>query len=317
MIYAVTPNPALDISGVVEKLVPKEKNYVHSETRSAGGNAVNVARLLTKLGIPTRATGFLGGGVGRELSALLKQEGVEHRFVEIDGDTRLNITVSNARTHQQTRFSFIGPQIKAREIRLLEQSLRDSSVTMLLLGGSFPPGFRTSHATRLIGRARSKKIPVIVDCPAHILRRLRLKGVLLIKPNLVEFQELIGRKVEATASIARAAQGLAKKVRFVCVSSVGGGALLASRNCAWFGLPPRIKVRSSVGAGDSMVAAMAAILWRNGFQSAISDDDLMPNLLRHGLAAAAATLSAPGTKLGSLQEMRKHLAGVTVRKLTL
>jgi 1-phosphofructokinase family hexose kinase len=317
MIYAVTPNPALDISGVVEQLVPNEKNYVHSESRSAGGNAVNVARLLTKFGIPTRATGFLGGGVGRELMALLEQERVKHHFVEIEDDTRVNVTVSNARTHQQTRLSFAGPRIKAQEIRALELQLSSSRVTMVALGGSLPPGFHTSHAMRLIRRAHARKIPVIVDCPGHILRRLHLNGVLLIKPNIVEFQELIGRKVEAMPTIARAAQELAKKARFVCVSSVHGGALLASRNSVWFGSPPRLKVRSSVGAGDSMVAAMTAVLWRVGFRSAIADDELMPNLLRQGLAAAAATLSAPGTKLGSLHEMRRHLGGVTVRKLIL
>jgi 1-phosphofructokinase family hexose kinase len=317
MIYAVTPNPALDIGGVVEQIIPNEKNYVHSETRSAGGNAVNVARLLTRFGLPTRATGFLGGGVGREITALLEQEGVKHHFVKIEHDTRVNVTVSNARTHQQTRLSFAGPKIKVQEIRSLERLLSSSRVTMVILGGSLPPGFRTSHAMRLIRRAQSRQIPVIVDCPGNILRHLRLDGVLLIKPNLVELQELIGRKVEAMPSIARAAQELAKKVRFVCVSSVHGGALLASRNSVWFGAPPSIKIKSSVGAGDSMVAAMAAELWRNEFGSTIPDDEMMPKLIRHGLAAAAATLSAPGTNLGSLREIRKHLGGVAVRKLLL
>jgi 6-phosphofructokinase 2 len=318
MIYTVTPNPALDICGVVHKLIPNEKNYVRSETRSAGGNAVNVARLLTKFAIPTHATGFLGGGVGREIKTLLDAEGVMHHFVEIEEDTRVNVTVTNAGTHEQTRLSFGGPRIKLRHIHSLEQRLTVPRSSFLVLGGSFPPGFTVFHATRLIRRAQEKQIPVIVDCPGRILQRLRLDGLLLIKPNLVEFQELIGRKVVALSSIARAAQELAKKVRFVCVSSVHGGALLASRGSVWFGSPPPIKLRSTVGAGDSMVAAMTAELWRrwaNKHFSDAADEQLMPQLLRQGLAAAAATLSAPGTKLGSVREIRKHLSGVTIRRL--
>jgi 6-phosphofructokinase 2 len=315
MIYAITPNPALDISGVVEQLVPNEKNYVQSETRAAGGNAVNVARLLTRFGVPTIATGFLGGGVGEEIKAILEAEGVKHHFVTIDADTRINITVSNAKTHQQTRLSFAGPKIKRREVHLLEKELIAPRASMLVLGGSFPPGFNVTHAMRIVQRAQKKGISVVVDCPGPTLRKLNLNGLLLIKPNLVELQELVGKKLTSLPSIARAAQHLAKKVSFVCVSSVQGGALIASHNSIWFGSPPPIKVRSTVGAGDSMVAAMVAELWRNKQVPACSDDQLVPKLLRHGLAAAAATLSAPGTELGSSKEKHKYLSGVTIQKI--
>jgi len=76
MIITLTPNPALDLGGVVNGIVPNEKNYVLGETRFPGGNAVNVARWLTRLDLPTNATGFLGGGIGSEIKAMLDNDGL-------------------------------------------------------------------------------------------------------------------------------------------------------------------------------------------------------------------------------------------------
>src|SRR5690242_15734995 len=72
MIYTITPNPALDLGGVVDRLVPNEKSYVQDETRFPGGNAINAARIIKKLGQPVIASGFLGGGTGDEIEKLLR-----------------------------------------------------------------------------------------------------------------------------------------------------------------------------------------------------------------------------------------------------
>jgi fructose-1-phosphate kinase PfkB-like protein len=121
MIYTITPNPALDLNGTVEKIVPNEKTYVHHETRFPGGNAINAARMIKKFGQPVIASGFLGGEIGKEVTALLKHEGIRCQFIQIQNHTRINITVSTQKTHLQTRFSFPGPQIQAQEIHDLNQ----------------------------------------------------------------------------------------------------------------------------------------------------------------------------------------------------
>jgi 6-phosphofructokinase 2 len=187
---------------------------------------------------------------------------------------------------------------------------------MLIVGGSFPPGFGVSQANHLIGASKARGIPVVVDIPGELLRKIHLDGLLLIKPNLSEFQELVGRKVKSISSIARLAQTLAKKVGLVCVSSVKGGALLASRDFVWFGVIPKIKIKNTVGAGDSMVAGMTAILWRQKITVEVCNDDLLlPELLRQGLAAAAATLATSGTELGDAKSMRKFSMKIAVKKI--
>jgi 1-phosphofructokinase family hexose kinase len=316
LIYTITPNPVLDISGVVDELVTDEKNYVRSEERFPGGNAINVARLLTRLGVPVTATGFLGQSVGREIEDLLDVEKVRHSFVPIADHTRISVTVSNSKTHLQTRLSFAGPTVKQIEIQQLKKRVAAlSSRSTFVLGGSFPPGFKISDAKQLIKAARKRDIPVIVDVPGDLLRKLDLKGVTLIKPNLVELQELIGRKLTTVTSVARAARRLATKVDLVCVSSVEGGAILASRDFVCFGKTPPIKIKTTVGAGDSMVAGMVAELW-NRKTTIYNDREFVSELLRRGLAAAAATLSTSGTTLGRARDVVKYYGRIKVSEFS-
>ncbi|QDK44589.1 hypothetical protein DOM22_05155 [Bdellovibrio sp. ZAP7] len=290
-ILTITPNPALDISGTVELVKPDEKTYVHDETRAAGGNGINAARILNRLDVPVIASGFLGGSIGREVSHLLDAEGLKHRFVKVKESTRVNMTITSLRSHRQTRLSFAGPRIQEREIDDLAKLLKMiKGCKMLVIGGSLPPRFGISNLLRIIKSAQDLSIPVVVDCPGEILKHLMSTKILLIKPNLEEFHLLTGSRVQSISEVKKRAVKLLKNVSFVCVSSVQGGALLVTQNGCYYGQSPKIKVKSTVGAGDSMVAAMCAqIAMGNN-----SDSDI----LRWGLAAAAATLSEKSGCLG-------------------
>ncbi len=317
MIYTLTPNPALDLGGNVNQLIPNEKNYVYGETRCPGGNAINVARLLTRLRVPVKATGFLGGSVGSEIRDLLDAERVKHDFVEIEGHTRISVTVSNVSTHQQTRLSFPGPKIRNAEFQLLKNQVAQmSQSSLLVIGGSFPPGFSFSHLNRLVSQARRRKLSVVLDLPGHLLRKVHLEGILFIKPNLIEFQELVGRKITTLPQIVRAARRLADKVGLVCVSSVGKGALLVSRDYACYGTPPLIRTKTTVGAGDSMVAGIVAKLVSFAEKESISCEQ-MHELLRFGLAAAMATLSVSGTTLGNSKGVNAFYPRIVVKEIKL
>ena len=317
MIYTLTPNPALDLGGVVKSIIPNEKNYVQDETRCPGGNAVNVARLLTKSSIPVCATGFLGGSIGLEIKKLLDDEHVAHDFVKIKGDTRISVTVSNQKTHQQTRLSFSGPKINKAEIdTLMKRVLRIPRGSWLVIGGSFPSNFLPSHIDKIIQIAKDRRVFIALDVPGPLLRKINLDGITFIKPNLIEFQELIGKNVESIASIVKEAKTLTKNVDLVCISSVKRGALLVSKDFVWFGMPPKMKIRSTVGAGDSMVAGILFELRRGRLPSATQDfDQIGPKSLRNGLAFAAATLSTEGTTLGTVRNINKFYSKIRIRQI--
>ncbi|HAR42250.1 MAG TPA: hypothetical protein DCS07_06415 [Bdellovibrionales bacterium] len=321
MIYTITPNPALDLGGTVKTIVPNEKMYVQNETRFPGGNAVNAARVIRGLGVPVIASGFLGGGVGEEFRMLLKKERVRHQFVEISGHTRISLTVTNESNGRQTRLSFPGPKIRPPDIKNLESFLaRIPDHSFLVLGGSLPPGFEIAQLGRIIRNARRRGIQMIVDVPGKYLRAVLEFGPLMIKPNLTEFQELAQSSAYKTSDVLREAQRLTSQIPMICISSVEGGALFVTRDAAWFGRGPKIKVASTVGAGDSMVGAISAALWK--FQQKSKDQPFnvssLPDggiLLRWGLAAALATLITPGTQLGDNKSIQSFYPKVMIKKI--
>ncbi|QDK36463.1 1-phosphofructokinase family hexose kinase [Bdellovibrio sp. NC01] len=295
-LLTITPNPSLDISGFAKTIKPNEKTYVSNEITSAGGNAINVARMLTRWRIPVIATGFIGGRIGEEVNDLLLQEKVLCDFVNIKGSTRVNVTVSLMKDHRHTRFSFPGPKITDSDVKRLQKVIQRNGPELLVIGGSLPPGFTIKHLNNLIHIAVKNHVDVVIDCPGKILRELRSPKVLLLKPNLEEFQEMTGSHVRSIAAVKKRAQEFLKFASYVCVSSVEGGALLITKQGAFFGKTAPIKIKSTVGAGDSMVAAMVAKI-----SAGVTSEE---EILRWGLAAAAATLSEPGTELGHISKFR-------------
>lgn len=297
-ILTITPNPALDLGGVVDNLKANEKSYVHDETRSPGGNAINAARILTRLRVPILATGFLGGSTGEEIKNLLDEENVKNNFVKIKGHSRICVTVSNKTDHLQTRLDFPGPQITRQELEKLFKLLeRQKNISLLLIGGSLPQGLKPADVIRLMSFARKRKIECVVDCPGDILRILIAGRPILIKPNLTEFQEMTESSAKSIGGIQKEARKLLNRVPYICISSVEGGALLVTKKNSYFGRIPKVRVKSSVGAGDSMVGAMVSQLYKKN----ISEEDI----LRWGLAAAAATLGHAGTAFGSAHEIQR------------
>lgn len=262
MTYTVTLNPALDISGSVNNLVPNEKNYVTHELRTPGRNGINAAIISHRLGLKVMATGFLGGPVGEEVQSLLQQENILHAFVPISRSTRINVTVSDEKTHFQTRLSFPGPKIKGFEYnQLLAFLQRAKTNDLVLFGGSLPPGILPKALALLIRALNKRGVRCLVDVPGDVLREIINSEPFFIKPNLTEFQQLIGKKVKTIKSILPLVRKLNHKIPLICVSSVEGGALLVNKGEAWYGKIPRVRIYSSVGAGDSMVGGDASASW--------------------------------------------------------
>lgn len=310
MIYTVTFNPALDVSGSVEEVIPNEKSYVQDEIYTPGGNGINAGIISSRLGSKVTLTGFLGGSNGEEIKILLSREKALRSFVAIKGRTRMNLTVSNRTDHQQTRLSFPGPRImqgEAGQLMKLLQVLKSGDV--LLLGGSLPPGLSVTYVRKLVKSARDKNVICLVDMPGELLKGIVSAGPYFIKPNLVEFQELTGKKVTNIKSVIKEAQKLMNKIPLICVSSVEGGALLISENETWFGKIPEVKIFSSVGAGDSMVGAIAHRMNK--------ESEFRPEmLLRMGLAASCATLTEKGLTLGTRKNILKYYPKVFMKKIS-
>jgi 1-phosphofructokinase family hexose kinase len=310
MIYTITFNPALDLSGFVEYLSPNEKNYVHDEIYSPGGNGINSGLIAQRLNSKVLLTGFLGGANGEEIKSKLNALHVKHDFIKISGSTRMNITISNNKTHQQTRLSFPGPKIKNVEKNHLFLMLKKlSSHDLVILGGSLPPGISVSFVLRLIKFIKSRNAFCMVDMPGKVIKDLIKARPDFIKPNLTEFQEIIGKKVTSIRSSIIQVKKLLNDVPMICLSSVEGGALFLTTKEIWYGKLPPVKIRSTVGAGDSMVGAMA-----NRIESGRSFT--CEELLRIGLSASCATLTEKGATLGTKKSILNYYPKILIKKIS-
>jgi 1-phosphofructokinase family hexose kinase len=322
-LYALTPNPALDLSGHVKQIVPNEKNTVRNPRLDPGGNAINAARIAKRLGQEPVLMGFLGGAAGQQLAALLDQEGLRHRFTAIQGITRTNVTVTNDSDCVQTRLSFPGPKISSLEARSLLSSIsRLKAPGIFVLGGSFPPGCPRNFASSLIRMADQRGLGVVVDVPSTDLRQILDKKVprlLLIKPNRVEFESLVGKRLSTDNAIAHAAAEYSHRAAVICVSLGSQGAMISANGKSWKVHPPRVPVNGTVGAGDSMVGAITARLLKQRLTTPLlcdrAPDEAFLDAARWGAAAGAATVATEGTLLGSSALIRKLASKVRLERL--
>jgi 1-phosphofructokinase family hexose kinase len=312
MIITFTPNPALDVTGTVINVIPNEKSYVTNEKRLAGGNGINAARIIHRLGAEVLATGFLGGNTGTEFSELIKQEGIPQHFIMIEGKTRTNVTISLEKSHEQTRLSFPGPEIQKKEIAALTHFMEYSHPDLLLIGGSLPSGATYKFIKSIIKEFNHKGIPVFVDMPGKILKDILSAKPFFIKPNLTEFQEMTGKKLLKISEVLTAARKFSNEIPLQCISSVEGGALLVTKDHAWFGKIPKIKVQSTVGAGDSMVGAISYAFVKGNRK--LSEKNCV-NMLQLGLAASCATLSNKGLTMGSKKNIKACYPKITIKQI--
>lgn len=138
MIYTVTLNPSIDLYVGLEEIELGEKNYVQSERTLPGGKALNVSRVLSSLGIPTIATGFVGGFQGQFIKDWLHNEDILIDFVEMDAVNRTNVTIFE--NHRETSIHFPGPNISSDEVdELLFYLSRVREGDTIIFGGSVPP----------------------------------------------------------------------------------------------------------------------------------------------------------------------------------
>ena len=305
-IVTLTINPAVDISTSVRKMLPFTKMRCAEAHRDPGGGGINVARVLTRLGIDTIAIYPAGGATGQTLAALVEHESVRSIVIPTANDTREDITVFDETTHEQFRLVFPGAFLSEFEwLQCLDAVTHISSQAgYVIASGSLPPGVPADFYGKVV-RASKGAARVIVDTTGAALKAALDAGVYLIKPNLHEFQDLAGISTEDEPSLLEAGRSLFDRYRIEIIAlSLGSqGALLLTRDIALRanGLP--IEPVSVSGAGDSFLGAMVSSL--------IHDDDL-ETALRYGVAGGSAALLSPGTGLCLREDIHALASSVNV-----
>ncbi|MBR3504870.1 MAG: 1-phosphofructokinase [Clostridia bacterium] len=291
MITSVCLNPAIDRTVSVPALEPGALNRVTASRSDAGGKGVNVAVTLARLGEKAACLAFLPRENGRLVEEKLKSEGVEAAGVALEGAIRTNLKVLDESKGEITEINESGAPVNAAQLRdmaaLIERRAEKSE--FLVLSGSLPPGCPASFYREIMERVARFSCRVALDADAARLREGLKARPFLIKPNRHELMELTGQPLPTLADTANAARALIEGgVKLAAVSMGGEGALIVSAEEALFAPRVDVTARSTVGAGDAMIAGLTAGL-RRGLP--------LMETFRLGVACATASVMSEGTGL--------------------
>jgi 6-phosphofructokinase 2 len=290
-ILTITFSPCIDKSTSVQELLPERKLHCALPKLEPGGGGINVARAIKKLGGEAIAIYPSGGYTGKFLNHLVEKEGLTSGVIHTKNETRENITVFEEITSKQYRLGMPSSELFQNEWEeILALVSGCNGVEYIIASGSLPPGVPMDVFGQLAKIAKSKHAKFIVDTSGEPLKHATEVGVFLIKPNLEELAFLSGKKELQSNEIKNIAKEMiaSGKCENIVVSMGAKGALLFTSNSAFSFVPPKVTVKSTVGAGDSMVG---------GILYAISNGKSMPEAVQYGVACGTSATMHAGTEL--------------------
>ncbi|WP_162240320.1 1-phosphofructokinase family hexose kinase [Nocardia arizonensis] len=303
----MTINPTVDMSMVTTRLTSGGKNRAQPPTVQAGGGGLNVARGIRALGGSALAVHTRGGETGRYLDRLLDEEGIAHRGVDIDGDTRIAFVVGEEWTGHSYHVVPPGPELTATdERRLLEVIVEEAArCRYLVLTGSATPRLRENFCADIVGSLATTGVRVVLDITAPQLRKVLTEEVFLIRLDRETAATLTGTPIESFDD-ARAANDYLLEIGATehAITTVGPlGAVYSSPEAHYELTAPALVhgPRSDACAGDSLVAAVTYRLCAG---------DSCEQACAFGVAAAAATVALPGTEMFAPSDVETLLTDV-------
>lgn len=290
-IVTLTFNPCIDKSASVPELIPEKKLNCSEPRFEPGGGGINVARAIKKLGGEATAIYPAGGYTGKFFNDLLAKEKIPAIVLEVENPLRENIIMLEEHSNNQYRFGFPGAKLLSHEWqRCIDAIDKITGAEFLVASGSLPGGVPDDIFARLATISRKKNLKLIVDTSKAPLKHAANEGVFMLKPNLTELSSLVGKKELTIKEAASAAKEIIEKKNCeVLVVSLGEkGAMLFAQNQELKVLPPKVEKKSTVGAGDSMVA---------GFILSLAQGKDIEEALKYGVACGTAATMHPGTEL--------------------
>lgn len=296
MIVTFTANPALDRTITLgAALRTGEVQTADSVREDAGGKGVNVSRVIAAAGVDTIAV--LPIAPDDPYGAVVAAAGVPTRTVSVARHARTNLAITDPEG-VTTKVNLVGEPLTGADAAAIVVAVVEASegARWLVLAGSLPRGVADSLYVDIAEAVRARwgagAPRIAVDTSGAALREVIESGVAdLIKPNDDELVELTGADLE-DGPLPEAVQRVARRIvperaASALVTLGGSGAVLVTAEGAWFAEAPRIRVASTVGAGDSSLAGYL-LAEHAGLPPAAR----LQSAIRHGAAAA----SLPGTQ---------------------
>lgn len=304
MIYTITLNPALDKTVEINNFCPGEVNRISSLRLDAGGKGINVSKVIKTLGEESIALGLLAGRTGGFIKDYLDKENIKNDFVFIDGETRTNLKIIDTVNYINTDINEPAPEVSIEQLNKVADSLfkRLTKEDIVVFSGSVPsPSYRNIYS-EWISEVNLRGAKAILDAEGESLRLGIMAAPFLIKPNIHELEGMLDIKIEGFEdAIKHGKELLSYGVKIVALSLGSDGAVFIDNNNTILAKGIKVEVKSTVGAGDSMVAALAYSL-----HSGLS----LEETVKLSVATATANVTTSGTQPAAyetIMELKKRV----------
>lgn len=308
MITTVTLNAAVDKTIEIENFTPGQVNRIIRTEMKAGGKGINVSKVVNSLGGETLCTGFLGGQTGKWINNRLRNLSIASDFIWTDKDTRTNIKIVDTCTREITDINDQGEEIADIYVQKLSEKIKETAEisSLMVFSGSIPQNVSNDIYKGFTEIAKGKKCKTIVDTNGIALLEA-IKGVpYMIKPNVHELEDAFGIKIKSEQEIVRQCKSLLEQgIKLVAVSMGADGVILASERKILKADVLQVRVKNTVGAGDTMVAVFAYGIHR-GMD--------IEETLSLSVAAAALTVSS-GSIIHNIEDVKKISGKVQIKEI--
>lgn len=310
MILAINMNPAIDKVYAVDDFQVGKVFRPRAMTATAGGKGLNVARVAHLLGEKVMVTGLVGGSTGRQIEESVKEQGMDSRFITIQGESRICINVTDEKNITSTEILEPGPVVTLEEgerfLGRYQELLQECSV--VTASGSLPKGMPKDLYATLIRMAGESGKKFILDTSGeYFLEGIKQKPY-MIKPNADELTSVMKRKPKNMSDYVDALRKFRELGVQMPVISLGKqGCMAALEDGIYHFTTPEIKVVNTVGSGDSFVAGCAAGLHR-GMQPV--------EIIRLGMACGTANTQFFKTGWVTVDKVNTFLSMIKYEKLS-
>lgn len=309
MIITLTLNPAVDKTIYLDDFTKGTVNRVQEVRKDAGGKGINVSKVVAKLGGQTTALGFLGGAPGEFISTTISNFNIKQDFVHLEDETRTNMKIVDKFNCEETEINEPGAEVNAQQLEELEDKVIKTATAedSVVLTGSLPPGVADDIYADLINKLQAKDIKAFLDASGTALEEGVKASPYLIKPNISELETLVGQELLTVEDMIAAAEKLQEQgIEIVVVSRGGEGSLIVSKEGNFKVTPPDVEPNSTIGAGDTLVGALALKL-----EAGVS----LKEALEYATAASANSVTKAGTQLCKANEVEELLEEVEITEL--
>lgn len=309
MIRTLTLNPALDKTVVIPRFQTDTVNRITSVRLDPGGKGINVSKVLKKMGCSSRATALLGGSSGRMILEMLRQQGIDVDCVNVQGQTRTNLKVIDPILKTNTDINEPGLVLTGEQSKNVFTHFTSqlNPGDIVVLAGSVPAGVAENIYADYIMACHKAGAKPFLDADGKLFAEgIRAKPY-LVKPNQDELGRFVGSPLRSLAEVKEAAAVLIENgINKVVVSLGAEGALYMTKEMCLYAPALSVPVCSTVGAGDSIVAALALA----------EEQGLSPQrALRLAVATGAANVMCSGTQAADSQQIEVLLPRVQCKKL--